>query len=499
MKAPKRTPWSSRSELEELYEMLFAPNADVHSRRRGLARMSIYISSPSCPTFIHLLHSLVSVELLPYPPQGVEESQRSRMMIGMAIVRFINGLVDPLQNGPYARPISHLASSLSIPPSLIALRHRATHEDLPPLALLHQSLLSCISYLHYYSFLPLLSSSSTSASLPPGVLERMKEDERRVEGLIKRWKKVIKFRLREKEVREQDQSALELNKIKGSLQNHDLRLIVNVLIGEGGLVPSSIQKRAPLTSITPTTPLLKIWLPLLQHLQQTSHPDLPSQLSSKILDILLNPNSHDPNQGQVNGYTGHRSEVDVNAKEKQNDQRSFRWNLAIWFIWLWKNEEEGEEALRLLEEEKNELVKRLLASMLELHDDIVVRRLFKLLSDNGIHSNINGMDDFLPELEMEEEEDGLKGLEIGMDLNDNNPSMDDANIEKMEERLTEFKSILEMRRRTAASTVTRPDVNTSMTDKDSSTPLSTLPAGWRKLSYQEWKPCPIGLSGIHDR
>ncbi|KAK6905644.1 hypothetical protein I203_106474 [Kwoniella mangroviensis CBS 8507] len=494
MKAPKRTPWSSRSELEELYEMLFAPDADVHSRRRGLARMSIYISSPSCPTFIHLLHSLVSVELLPYPPKGVEESQRSRMMIGMAIVRFINGLVDPLQNGPYARPISHLASSLSIPPSLIALRHRATHEDLPPLALLHQSLLSCISYLHYYSFLPLLSSSSTSASLPPGVLERMKEDERRVEGLIRRWKKVIKFRLREKEVREQDQSALELNKIKGSLQNHHLGLIVNVLIGEVGLVPSSVQKRAPLTSTIPTTPSLKIWLPLLQHLQQTSHSDLPSQLSSRILDILLNPESQ--SQIQVNGYSGHGSAEDVNTKEKLNDQRSFRWNLAIWLIWLWKNEEEGEETLRLMEEEKMEVLKKVLASMLELHDDEVVRRLFKVLSADGNHSNINGMDGFLPEIEMEEEDEGLKGLEIGMDLDNDNPSVDDANLERMEERLKEFETIIEKRRRTAASTVTRPDVNISMTDKDSATPLSTLPAGWRKLSYEEWKPCPIGLSGI---
>lgn len=105
--------------------MLFSPAADLESRRRGLARvgvyvfrgdplshvpsnksadsdsqMSIYISSPSCPSFIHLLHSLVAAELLPYPPpRGAEESQRMRMMMGMAIVRFVNGMVDPLQTG----------------------------------------------------------------------------------------------------------------------------------------------------------------------------------------------------------------------------------------------------------------------------------------------------------------------------------------------------------------------------------------------------------------
>ncbi|WVW82225.1 hypothetical protein I302_104231 [Kwoniella bestiolae CBS 10118] len=486
MKAPKRTPWSSRSELEELYEMLFAPNADEHSRRRGLARMSVYISSPSCPTFIHLLHSLVSVELLPYPPKGVEENQRSRMMIGMAIVRFINGLVDPLQNGPYARPISHLAASLSIPPSLISLRHRATHEDLPPLALLHQSLLSCISYLHYYSFLPLLSSSSSN-HLPPGVLEQMKADEKRVEGLIKKWKKVIKFRLREKEVREQDQSALELNKIKGSLQGSQLGLIIGVLVGDGGLVPSSVQKRTLLTSHSPTTPSLKIWLPLLLHLQSTSHADLTSQLSSKILDILLNPNWLNEASSGLNVT------VNGDTKEREKDGQSFRWNLAVWLIHFWSNSEtEQEGSLRLMEDEKDELLKRILAAMLELHDDVVVRRLFKILSGSASHSRISDLDDLLPDVAMEEEAEGLKGLEIQMDID---PSADQGDLDKMEERLKKFENVLEKQR----STFSRPksqQPQSYMTDNCATSTGEPTAKGWRRLSYQEWTPCPIGCKGI---
>lgn len=69
--------------------------------------MSIYISSPSCPWFIHLLHSLVAAEMQPDAPSGAEEVQRARMTMAMAVVRFVNGMVDPLQTGKFS--ISHLA------------------------------------------------------------------------------------------------------------------------------------------------------------------------------------------------------------------------------------------------------------------------------------------------------------------------------------------------------------------------------------------------------
>lgn len=91
--------------------------------------MSIYLASPSCPTFIHLAHSLLSADLLSRPhtqsqsqsqshsqlwsatdPVGkqksaalsVEEVQAARLGCAMAVVRFVNGLVDPLQTGEWA-------------------------------------------------------------------------------------------------------------------------------------------------------------------------------------------------------------------------------------------------------------------------------------------------------------------------------------------------------------------------------------------------------------
>jgi ribosomal biogenesis protein LAS1 len=56
-----------------------------------------------------------------------------------AIIRLVNGLVDPLQLGAYARSIASIANQLGLPPWLVELRHAATHEDLPSLELLRQA------------------------------------------------------------------------------------------------------------------------------------------------------------------------------------------------------------------------------------------------------------------------------------------------------------------------------------------------------------------------
>ena len=149
--------------------------------------------------------------------------------------------------GPYARPISHIAASLGIPSSLIALRHRATHEDLPPLSLLHTAIHQSIAYIHHYSFLPMLSSSSSTITTPPsypsstypptGEINKHHIQSSRCEGLMKGWKKVMKSRLREREVGEENDSGREIRRLKKEIFEEGVEEVIVVLLGEGGLVP----------------------------------------------------------------------------------------------------------------------------------------------------------------------------------------------------------------------------------------------------------------------
>lgn len=73
-----------------------------------------------------------------------------------AVIRLVNGLVDPLQAGAYARPITAIAQQLGLPAWLVELRHAATHEDLPSLELLREAARQAMAWLLHNYFLPTL-------------------------------------------------------------------------------------------------------------------------------------------------------------------------------------------------------------------------------------------------------------------------------------------------------------------------------------------------------
>jgi ribosomal biogenesis protein LAS1 len=71
--------------------------------------------------------------------QPLASSLVLRQAYASAIIRLVNGLVDPLQFGAYARSIASIAAQLGLPLWLVELRHAATHEDLPSLEVLRQA------------------------------------------------------------------------------------------------------------------------------------------------------------------------------------------------------------------------------------------------------------------------------------------------------------------------------------------------------------------------
>lgn len=62
-----------------------------------------------------------------------------RQSYATSVIRLVNGLVDPLQVGVYARSIASIAQQLGLPAWLVELRHAATHEDLPSLEVLREA------------------------------------------------------------------------------------------------------------------------------------------------------------------------------------------------------------------------------------------------------------------------------------------------------------------------------------------------------------------------
>ena len=59
-----------------------------------------------------------------------------RMMYSLAVIRAINGLVDPSQKGLYADSVMSIAAAHGIPSWIVELRHDGTHNQLPSLNVL---------------------------------------------------------------------------------------------------------------------------------------------------------------------------------------------------------------------------------------------------------------------------------------------------------------------------------------------------------------------------
>jgi hypothetical protein len=83
-----------------------------------------------------LLSILVAIRQDSASDFGLSSSLSLRQSYATALIRLVNGLVDPLQSGTYARSILSIAAQIGLPAWLVELRHAATHEDLPSLELL---------------------------------------------------------------------------------------------------------------------------------------------------------------------------------------------------------------------------------------------------------------------------------------------------------------------------------------------------------------------------
>ncbi|KAG8808567.1 rRNA-processing protein las1 [Serendipita sp. 401] len=132
MSLPRRVPWVSLSQLEQVYSAIYV----TKDWDFAIRRLSTWRYSTGLP---HALDAALS--LLVASRNEVNEhvcNLSIRQGYALAIIRFVNGLVDPLQTSKYARSIAMISSQIGLPLSLVELRHAATHEDLPSVEALRE-------------------------------------------------------------------------------------------------------------------------------------------------------------------------------------------------------------------------------------------------------------------------------------------------------------------------------------------------------------------------
>jgi len=148
-------PWVAITELEQVCSSIYADENNIDAKIFAINRVrfsftpernfisfvgqiSAWRSITSLPHAVESTLALLTVIVHDAEKQGLYPQLLLRQSYATAILRLVNGLVDPLQVGTYARSIATIAQQLGLPNWLVELRHAATHEDLPSIDLLRE-------------------------------------------------------------------------------------------------------------------------------------------------------------------------------------------------------------------------------------------------------------------------------------------------------------------------------------------------------------------------
>lgn len=79
-----------------------------------------------------------------------------KLLYSAVIVRAVNGLVDPNQQGIYATSVLTLAERMGLPGWIVELRHDATHNQMPSLSVLRTAAATLVNWFYDFYWMPQL-------------------------------------------------------------------------------------------------------------------------------------------------------------------------------------------------------------------------------------------------------------------------------------------------------------------------------------------------------
>ncbi|PPQ63705.1 hypothetical protein CVT24_004285 [Panaeolus cyanescens] len=340
MRLPRRVPWSSLSELDDICSCIYADQDDIAAKKQAINRATWKAITP----LPHALDSILSllVILVQDSEQIPGYNLALRQSYAIAIIRLVNGLVDPLQLGAYARSIASIAQQLNLPPWLVELRHAATHEELPSLDVLREAARQSMAWLLDNYFMPLLNPLPVAPQEAPKmrpllpVLKTYKQTMRlitRDASLKNQYKPKILSLLKDSE-RWISECRVTANISMGELgwtaaQRSDsltsdsdgketwaLEQFCDVLAERGALIPLAKKKRVTSKEgLLPSQASIILWEPLLQHIHNI-HLDFPFTLCHRFSRILIQ-------------HLCLKTESNTHTSDPSYDEY-----LASWIIWV---------------------------------------------------------------------------------------------------------------------------------------------------------------------
>ena len=91
---------------------------------------------------------LVELQLQQKSLNSTCSSREMSYLLSMALIRFVNGIVDSGQKGTVASSALTIAEQVGLPAWFVELRHAATHDQIPTFQLLQNAQIQALEWLH---------------------------------------------------------------------------------------------------------------------------------------------------------------------------------------------------------------------------------------------------------------------------------------------------------------------------------------------------------------
>ncbi|CAG8447055.1 4288_t:CDS:2 [Funneliformis caledonium] len=443
-KIPRIVPWTSPEEFQQVHKWLYAESPK--SRELGVKRVKAWSSRGRVPHAILSTAAFVEASLRDDLGYGKITTHELRLLYSMVFVRFVNGMVDPAQQGVFASSIASIATKLHMPLWFVELRHAATHERLPSLQILRNGCKHALQW---------LNENFWSSQMP---WKSTQIDEMR--SMVLQYKELRKENMNSYETNERDPSTKVVNNIMDLISEEYIReILISVLLEPGVLVPMAKKKRVLARDLSLSQELIQIWMPMLNAFGEKW-----STFGDELIFGMLEVLTRDKDDIKL--------DMSISQSKPAHASSSYRMTLVAWIkhvlnIYYIENTSlfayiEVNDILELCLSKPNAYTQLILQIMAERDEDLnksitpFLNYIEKMLHVKDIIQNVED----IPKIT--EEDMNAEIIKLKHDLDKANKLMKDVSSEVV---------ILE---------------------NSDNTMLSNKEFAWKMHDLNEWKPCALG-------
>ncbi|CEI91307.1 hypothetical protein RMCBS344292_05604 [Rhizopus microsporus] len=315
-------PWINQEEFDTVYNWIFADRKQhLDLIQRGLDRVQAWCNRGMAPYSVEITAILIEAILRDERFGHTMSHRELRLLYTMAIIRFVNGLVDQRQTGKYALSVLTIAKKIGLPSWFVDLRHEGTHERLPHLIVLRSAATQAVAWLHDHYWIHNLKKPEE---------EKKDHDIKMKLNMYKERRKAYIKGVKAGEMKLDP--AIYVDCISALIEVIDEDIIreeiIPLLLGIGGLVPTAKKKRASLENMKISNDLIELWTPLLKGLD-VGYPGFALDLVSSIVQKFVSSDEYVLNEQAVNPYAMF-SQQQQQESEDPTKSKSYMLTLACW-------------------------------------------------------------------------------------------------------------------------------------------------------------------------